>query len=45
MDDRRRGWLLAASGMLLVSTDSFFIRWSEAEAALGVKPGFAAPPG
>ena len=32
MDDRRRGWLLAASGMLLVSTDSFFIRWAEAEA-------------
>jgi len=29
LDRRRRGWLFAAVGMLLVSTDSFFIRWSE----------------
>ncbi len=29
MDRRRRGWVFAALGMLLVSTDSFFIRWSE----------------
>ncbi len=29
MVDRRRGWLLAAVGMLLVSTDSYFIRLSE----------------
>lgn len=29
MDRRRRGWFFAAAGMLLVSTDSFFIRWSE----------------
>lgn len=28
--NRRRGWLLAALGMLLVSTDSLFIRLSEA---------------
>ncbi len=32
MQDRRRGWLFAASGMLLLSTDSLFIRWSRAEA-------------
>ena len=31
-DVRRRGWLLAALGMLLVSTDSLFIRLSEARA-------------
>ncbi|MCP3939279.1 MAG: EamA family transporter [Actinomycetia bacterium] len=30
-DERRTGWLLAAVGMLLVSTDSFFIRLSEAD--------------
>lgn len=29
MDRRRRGWVFAAVGMLLVSTDSFFVRWSE----------------
>lgn len=29
MTDRTRGWLFAAGGMLLVSTDSFWIRWSE----------------
>ena len=29
--DRRRGWLYAAGGMLVVSTDSFFVRWSRAE--------------
>lgn len=28
---RRRGWLYAALGMLVVSTDSFFVRWSGAE--------------
>ena len=29
--DRQRGWLYAALGMLVVSTDSFFVRWSGAE--------------
>jgi len=29
VDRRRRGWVFAAVGMLLVSTDSFFVRWSE----------------
>lgn len=29
--DRRRGWLYAGCGMLVVSTDSFFVRWSRAE--------------
>jgi len=29
MDDRRKGWGLAALGMLLVSTDSYFVRLSE----------------
>ena len=29
--DRRRGWLYAACGMLVVSTDSLFVRWSRAE--------------
>ncbi|MEM7139867.1 MAG: DMT family transporter [Actinomycetota bacterium] len=29
MENRRRGWLFAATGMLLVSTDSFWVRWSE----------------
>ena len=28
---RSRGWLYAGSGMLIVSTDSFFVRWSRAE--------------
>ena len=28
---RSRGWLYAAGGMLVVSTDSFFVRWSDAE--------------
>lgn len=27
---RSRGWLYAAGGMLVVSTDSFFVRWSKA---------------
>lgn len=31
-DRRRRGWLLAAVGMLLVSTDSLFVRLADAEA-------------
>lgn len=29
MTNRTQGWLYAAGGMLMVSTDSFFIRWSE----------------
>ncbi|MDG2025868.1 MAG: DMT family transporter [Acidimicrobiales bacterium] len=29
MERRRRGWVFAAFGMLLVSTDSFWVRWSE----------------
>lgn len=29
IDDRRKGWGLAAVGMLLVSTDSYFVRLSE----------------
>lgn len=29
IDDRRKGWGLAALGMLLVSTDSYFVRLSE----------------
>lgn len=29
IDDRRKGWALAALGMLLVSTDSYFVRLSE----------------
>ena len=32
LDNRRLGWALAAAGMLLVSTDSFFIRLAEADA-------------
>ncbi|MDE0700284.1 MAG: EamA family transporter [Acidimicrobiaceae bacterium] len=28
---RSRGWLYAGCGMLVVSTDSFFVRWSRAE--------------
>ncbi len=32
MEHRRVGWLLAASGMLLVSTDSLFVRLAEADA-------------
>ncbi len=32
LDDRRKGWGLAALGMLLVSTDSYFIRLSELNA-------------
>ncbi len=32
IDDRRRGWVLAASGMLLVSTDSYFIRRADFDA-------------
>jgi drug/metabolite transporter (DMT)-like permease len=31
IDDRRRGWALAALGMLLVSTDTIFVRWSETD--------------
>lgn len=31
MSPRRRGWAYAALGMLFVSTDSFFIRWSETD--------------
>lgn len=30
-DDRTKGWLLAAVGMLLVSTDSLFVRLAEAD--------------
>ncbi len=29
--ERQRGWLYAALGMLVVSTDSFFVRWSGTE--------------
>lgn len=32
VDGRERGWLLAAVGMLLVSTDSFFIRMADFDA-------------
>lgn len=29
MQGRTRGWIFAATGMLMISTDSFWIRWSE----------------
>ena len=32
VDDRRRGWALAGFGMLLVSTDSLFIRTADFDA-------------
>lgn len=32
IDERRRGWALAAVGMLLVSTDSYFIRLADFDA-------------
>jgi drug/metabolite transporter (DMT)-like permease len=32
IDDRRRGWALAAFGMLMVSTDSLFIRAADVDA-------------
>ncbi len=31
LQGRSRGWLYAGFGMLVVSTDSFFVRWSHAE--------------
>ena len=31
LQGRSRGWLFAGCGMLVVSTDSFFVRWSRAE--------------